>query len=585
MVSAANWLDELGTPPREICLDWAWQIQSQYAENRPIFPGKSAALDWQRIEVSCTGELLMPPDFQSLAPDARLQELLTWAESDGGRTAMQVDHLAEVGSVDLAKQLSRLTASCTTSVAEPKRNAFDVQSEPLPAAEVVESAVAGFPLRPLHGLQRPKRPRVKAQPSHQLILAIKQHKLVVSIVSVCLVLGCIYALDFGSGELSTSPTTASLQGNAANPSEGAADLELDETSALATIPEMPTFEVSEPRIEAVDSVTMPSVSSSLIAGLDRNANRNKGEAAAAMDVHERVTSGAAKETNSESTVEGHPLESADALELKNRDVMQELEMITKSAESKTHEADLDVSALKEGVGSGSANSDALHSDGLHSEPLMLGTTPINQTLKLASKIKVRPRQPVWKIRLSVDDEFELLPEAMQVVSDRQITTWFVTDSDAESPKVRMVIQAQTVPGRQTALRWRVFVGAEDIPDLMLPLDKELLDPLLDRLRLYSQAAQREADHLKQLASMAERDGRAALSKQRTFLETQSKLARRLSTIVAEARLLDDLLRSQLTVHAKLLDGADSDLPALLQFGDPDSVGRVQAEPQPSEVAD
>ena len=103
---------------------------------------------------------------------------------------------------------------------------------------------------------------------------------------------------------------------------------------------------------------------------------------------------------------------------------------------------------------------------------------------------------------------------------------------------------------------------------MLPLDKEILNPLQDRLRVYAQMTQREADRLKQLASGAERDLRAAMNKQRTDLESQSKLASRISTVVAEARLLDDLLRSQLTVHVRLLDGADSGAPAFLQFGDP-----------------
>jgi hypothetical protein len=190
-----------------------------------------------------------------------------------------------------------------------------------------------------------------------------------------------------------------------------------------------------------------------------------------------------------------------------------------------------------------------------------------QVQKFAAKIKVRPRQPVWQILLSVDDEFELTPNEPQDVTDRQITTWILSNSDSKSPKVRLVIQAQAAPGRQTSLRWRIFAGAEDLADLMLPLDKEMLQPLQERLRIYSPMAQREAERLKQLASVADRDVRTALSKQRANLETQSKLASRLSTIVAEAQLLDDLLRSQLTLYANLRDGDGPDAPTLLQFGD------------------
>ena len=124
-----------------------------------------------------------------------------------------------------------------------------------------------------------------------------------------------------------------------------------------------------------------------------------------------------------------------AVELRERNVMQELETLTKTAASSSVESDLAVRDAE--------NSSAI------SEPLMLHTSPMVQTQKLAAKIRLRPRQPVWQILLSVDDEFELTPKEPQDVTDRQITTWLLTDSDSKSPKVRLVLQAQAAPGRQT----------------------------------------------------------------------------------------------------------------------------------------
>ena len=251
--------------------------------------------------------------------------------------------------------------------------------------------------------------------------------------------------------------------------------------------------------------------------------------------------------------------------------MQELHALTESVAKSPRESDMAVPDTEDS-----------HTI---AEPLMLRTSPMLQTQKLAAKIKVRPRRPVWQILLSVDDEFELTPNEPQTVTDRQITTWLLADSDDKDSHVRLVVQAQAAMGRQTALRWRIFGGAEDLPNLMLPLDKEILQPFQERLRTYSKMAQLEADRLRQLSSGAERDLRASLSKQRANLEAQLKLVSRLSTVVAKAQLLDDLLRSQLTVYAKLQDGTGSDAPTLLQFGDPRTAEKLDEASKPQVIAE
>jgi hypothetical protein len=315
----------------------------------------------------------------------------------------------------------------------------------------------------------------------------------------------------------------------------------------------------------------PNVSTAALAGLGNKGLGKKGlgsseSEGAGNDKEPTDTKGS---NSSEPSLSGE-METAIASELTERDVMHELETLTNSAANNAVETDMEVL--------GSEDSSAV------SEPLLLRTSPMIQTQKLAAKIKVRPRQPVWQILLSADAEFELTPNELQNISDKQVTTWLLSDSDSNSPKVRLVIQAQAAPGRQTALRWRIFAGAEDLPDLMLPLDKEILQPLQERLRVYAPMVQRESDRLKQLANVAEREVRTALFKQRANMESQSKLASRLSTIVAEARLLDDLLRNQLTVYARLRDGADLNASPLLQFGDPSELEAKNEESKPPVTA-
>jgi len=561
MPSAAIWLDELGIPPREVCLDWAWQIQTQFANTRHSVAGEAAALHWQRIEVSDTGELLLPSDLQNYSPDARLQELLNWAQGEDSSTT-RVDHFT-VGKIDVEPELRKLIAKSVTGASSVTGSVRD-SSQVLPRAQDENSSqdktlqmawVAKYSKPQKTHLRNQTRTAVSSLNSNsvnRVIVALKQRRVVASIVSVVLIAGCIFALSPGTGKINSSnPIELSRETEAirGNNQVNNSSSELDESAALAVLPEIPQLGLSEPEVHDISQITMPSVSNALIGGLDRKALNSS----ASVGVSNGDASEEAMPKESEPSASHSAMESANASELAERDIMQELEVLTKSAANNEVVTDLEVSNTM--VAS------------TVSEPFMLQTSPMVQIHKLAAKIKVRPRQPVWQILLSVDDDFELTPEVSQDISDRQITTWLLADSDSKSPKVRLVIQVQAAPGRQTALRWRIFAGAEDLPDLMLPLDKEILHPLQDRLRIYSQVSQREADRVKQLATSAERDVRAALSKQRAFMESQSKLASRLSTIVAEAHLLDDLLRSQLTVYAKLRDGTGSDAPTLLRFGD------------------
>ncbi|MDX1930391.1 MAG: hypothetical protein SFV81_27955 [Pirellulaceae bacterium] len=617
MVSAAIWLDQLGIPPREVCLDWAWQIESQFADARTTIRCETATLDWQRIEVSNTGELLMPPDFQNYSPTERLHELLSWAE--GGEVSKAVSLPAHRDSEDLLKQLRGLTVGCITETAKDANAnpvAMNETAHVLSAQTKVEAEFGPSP-NSLLSLQRsPSSRQLKKKPSasnslltNQLSGVLQQPKLIA--VLACVGIACgIFALNIGAHKDSASESIASSQPqelknkelNTGKTREDETEQELDDASALATIPEMPTLEMSEPGVADIAPPTMPSISNSLIAGLDRTESRNLPDSSVAEGVGKEAEL-AVVPTDTEPSGIASATEASDASDLLNRDVMQELEGLTKSAASQALETDLELSGVSDGVmnldsvGSvpGQSNvglANTGQEDSGQAEPIMLRTSPMNQTHKLASKIKFRPRQPIWHIRLSVDDEFELTPREPQDVSDRQVTTWLLSDTDAKNPAVRLVIQVQGGPGRQTALRWRIFASAEDLPDLMLPLDKELLNPLQDRLRFYAQMSQREADRLRQLASVAERGLRATFQKQRVTLESQSKLASRLSTMVAEARLLDDLLRSQVTVHAKLLDGADKDGQPFLQFGEPDDervdergeLGPSEVEAMPAEPA-
>ncbi len=539
MASAAIWLDELGIPPREVCLDWAWQIRTRFADKQHL-DEEDAVLNWQRLEVNDAGELVFPSDWQKYSPAERLQELLSWAE---GKV---LSFNSATLQSDVESELRKLTGRCVGL----KEDSIKLQSSSVPEISQVESADATFAPKPIRS--QIKTRRSKRSFMDQVVAMIKQHKFVTaSIASVVFITGAYFLLSSkkGNAEPSRSVVIATETQELPNGNAKIDDSsELEDEQALATLPVMPQLETIETPTLDLPKIALPNLSSTVISGL-----KEKDPAGTGPLAPEENSTTSKLPSNETEVARVSSTPTKDASELKDRDVMHELEVLTKSANNEV-ETDLNVPDS--------------HPQSTVSEPLVLHTSPMVQAHKLAAKIKVRPRQPVWQIILSVDDEFALTPAEPQDISDRQVTTWLISNSDAESPKVHLVIQVQAMPSRQTALRWRIFAGAEDLPDLMLPLDKKVLDPLQDRLQIYSKASQREAERLKLSISTAEREMRTALSKQRVFMESQSKLASRLSTIVAQSQFLDDMLRSQLTMYAKLRDGSGSDAPTVLQFGDP-----------------
>ncbi len=545
MASAAIWLEKLGIPPREVCLDWAWQIQAHFAGLSLSADKDIAALSWQRIEVSDSGELVLPSDWRHYSPDERLDELLRWAHgnllslngSNGSDSSVRSRN-------DLVSELRALTLGFAglTEVSTKLETSSPIDTSPFASPQAHVDSMS------MHSRSKVKIANLNR--SHRILVSLKQHWLVVSLAAVILCVGCFVVLNFGTGK-NRSTNSVELAGELASGAQQIPELrmdksvigmgpELDDSALLDSLTEMPQIGVIEPEFRGLAHIDLPSVSSASLAG---NESHELQQSEPLISENGNQTTNATKSDSN----------SSGSLELTENDVMHELQALTESGTHSPMESDMAVPDIED------SNTIA--------EPLTLRTSPMIQTQKLAAKIKVRPRRPVWQIELSVDDEFELVPKEPQSVTDRQVTTWFLADSDSKDSQVRLVIQAQAATGRQTALRWRVFASAEDLPTLTLPLDKAILQPFQERLRIYSQVAQGDADRLKQLASGAEKDLRATFSKQRANLESQIKLASRLSIIVAEAQLLDDLLRSQVTLYAKLRDGDGPDAPTLLQFGD------------------
>lgn len=255
------------------------------------------------------------------------------------------------------------------------------------------------------------------------------------------------------------------------------------------------------------------------------------------------------------------------------DVLSELSSMAKSAEGEPLEQ----------VVSSTANLKGGENEGAN------GTSPLALTLSPAIQVQtfdkaIRPREPVWKLRLSVSEEFTVEPADVQVIESRDWASWVVREVKQPSTKpwfnrndqannqhpTQVTVQVQLVKHRQTSLRWRIVAGASDFPGLGIPLDQSWLERAQSGLRTQAQWLNEEKERTQMLSRV---DGlpsatRSGLTARRRALETQHKLATRCLEIVADANQFPAWLDGQLNVHAQLTDSTHTPSPTLLQFGDP-----------------
>ncbi len=217
-----------------------------------------------------------------------------------------------------------------------------------------------------------------------------------------------------------------------------------------------------------------------------------------------------------------------------------------------------------------------------SPPLVLTVSPPHQLQRFDKSI--RPRQPAWKLRLSVSDGFTAEPPDAQMIEGREWASWMVREERKLSTgprfnaggvrsnplQTQVMVQVQLANQRQTSLRWRIVAGANDFPGLAIPLDQTWLDGVQTHLRTQTQWLFSESERARTLARVQglPSEARSSLTTRRRALEAEHKLATRWLEIIADANQFPGWLDGQLNVHAQLLDAAHSPSPTLLQFGNP-----------------
>ena len=255
-----------------------------------------------------------------------------------------------------------------------------------------------------------------------------------------------------------------------------------------------------------------------------------------------------------------------------RNVLSELAELSKSAEAKVSEQLLP-SATSEPAPALPA-------------PVTLETFPMVQVQKLDRSL--RPRQPLWQLRLAVSEGLAVMPATAQALSEDQLLSWTIRAMEPEKSAKRqfpdrqfsdrsagpkpgtslVLVQVQLSGKRDPSLRWRIVAASEKYSQIALPLDRTWLDQFQDFLSDTASGLQQQAQRLKELSRTAgiPSQTRSALSAQSRDMETQRELATELLEVVADANQLVGWMDGQIEVHGELLDTAASPTTALLQFG-------------------
>ena len=205
-------------------------------------------------------------------------------------------------------------------------------------------------------------------------------------------------------------------------------------------------------------------------------------------------------------------------------------------------------------------------------PISISTYPPRSIHRFKESKSLSVSQPQWQLRLDVPEELVVTPATAQTLTGRESIAWRIELDAGQAPITAVHVAAQLVNPRSTDIRWSVVAMADDLPQVVLPVGREMLDPLQSQLGRMNQQLNGSIDGLRAQSRVVGIPSatRGELNRQRRELESQLEIGQRLLQVVADANQMSGLLGSQLAVHAQLDDARQPNSTGLLQFGSIDA---------------
>jgi hypothetical protein len=584
MSNLQSLIDRLGTPPPEICLDWALQLANlghvcearSGHEHGNCGKAQASTVAWRDLTIDRDGRLeLLPHASVSMTTlEPLIDSLLEWSSQSPNReqdaTELPAEHAPSdtihTASWPLRRRLEQRSLQLATQVNLPEQSA-EQSAEP---SEEPSSGGGRFELEPQSpGVSRTPSPEVPRsrlgqekrpksnKPTRMLFTAA-------SILGLIAVTTAVAFLDFSSGPNVANRSKSHLSRQSPPPG--------NQAFTGATEPDQ------TPDEEPIEGIALANSTDSL--ARSSGANRpllddvvssisltTNGDSM--TDPMQSLSQQALREQHLEAKAEVDPLSISNAkflapselklsqiAEAESIDVLAEFTDMSQSVEKQTSDTLIPTDVLP---------NDSEQRSRPH-PPLAITTFPILQVQRL--DMEARVRKPLWTLRLETSEGFEVSPSEPQSLAGREMATWIIHEPQASDPKTQVFVQVQLSGNRSPALRWRVAANATDVPQVAVPLEMKSLDRLQLVLKQRRQLLQLEVDRLRQMASVdgVPGDLRSAMSASRRIYEQQGQLAERLLEIMADAVQFEGWLDGQIAVHAELRDVASADSTPLLQFG-------------------
>ncbi len=187
--------------------------------------------------------------------------------------------------------------------------------------------------------------------------------------------------------------------------------------------------------------------------------------------------------------------------------------------------------------------------------------------------KIRPRQPVWRLRIATTAAFTVDPPGLQSLAEKETVRWILTAKELKPRKgqepTQVVVLAQ-LTGRKADIRWTVAAGSQDTPGIAVPLNESTLDQMLTVLQGYQQRLSVGIDQIKATFEAVEipREQKSLLTAQRKAMENEGKLVTRARQMIADASMFASWMDRSLEIHGSLIDQIGGQPTVILELGQP-----------------
>lgn len=625
MQNVQQLLDELGSPPTEVCLDWAWQLI--HLSERPDCP---QSFNWSDLQISRQGSLEISlqtiphhRDTTSTTNDTHelIRRLLQWAGLDDSE-------LSSVDTLDACRSaLESLTGQCVNGQARsntlPTNSRSVEKREILSTGPVISTVEAGIaqqePATSLDlaekgsnqleaitfdnsstaqsSIERPSKNTAKAKSRHfnnrRLLLAGVCAAVVLSVTSAYFVMG------FGNTKSDTlaakdtkttseasgvsKPSDSSTKPKSKSSRSKSAGSELDdllsgsgsaisgnsassnELSETTTTPEITSLDGGQPRETSLSLTEGTSSASKSLGSLAPN-NRPQDDPS---------TSSPQETSNTQN-------EQSDSVSIEDKTEGSSLSKTVEANAAVAATSKESVAGLLKSVTSDDTKVNTLDAgtdqDGPPKLPVqLLNVESMFQVQELPAKIRVR--QPVWQLRIESTAAFTVDPPGLQSLSEKETVRWILTAKELKPRKgqepTQVVVLAQ-LTGRKADIRWTVAAGSQDTPGIAVPLNESSLDQMLSVLQGYQQRLTMGIDQIKTTVEIVEipREQKTLLTAQRKAMENEGKLVTRARQVIADASMFASWMDRSLEVHGVLTDQIGGQPTVVLELGQP-----VVAEPK------